>query len=382
MGKWGLRLRAIVDDRYTVLVSGLVILVLLGGWISYTAVGTDTTTEQRTETVWETTGEFSHEATVVGNSSVFVEGRQLTDRPIYFTRISPRLSGSFRSTYAGTPRGNLSRRLSVSLLIRSVDQQQDGGENRVYWETSRPLNETTVKAVEPGEPVTVSFRYNMSALDSETARIREEFGATVGEIEVVVRATVDSRGTVRNTRINRTNNYTMAVDVTDATYSVGEDGPTTEQYETTRTETVESTAGPLRQFGGIGLLIGALLGLGGLVVGRRQGWVDLSEAERDRLAYRSHREEFDDWISTVELPAEAFELPQADADSLTALVDIAIDTNNTVIEDPDEDVFYLRHAGYLYSYRPPTTETESTTDTSTAPTDEAANTEDSPTPDE
>ena len=357
MAERGLQLRAVLDDQYTTILVVFVIIGLLGGWVSYTTYTVGATTEQRTETVWETTGEFSHEAVVETNSSVFTAGSRLTDRPLYFTRVSPRLTGTFQTVYGGAESGNLSRRVSVTLVVRAVDRQQDD-EETVYWQTNRSLNETTATGVEPQEPVSVSFTENITRIANRTDRIQQELGATVGETELLIRATVDSRGTVGGRQVTETNNYTLAVELNEETYEVGDPSPTTEQYERTRTETVEPTAGPAREVGGPASVLVSLAGLGGLVVGRRLDWIGLSAAEEDRLSYQAAREEYDDWISPVSLPEAAFDLPRANADSLTALVDIAIDTNNSVIEDPGEERFYLRHEGYLYSYRPPTAEAE------------------------
>jgi hypothetical protein len=71
------------------------------------------------------------------------------------------------------------------------------------------------------------------------------------------------------------------------------------------------------------------------------------------LAYEDEREDFDEWISTIRLPDEVFDLPRAEAASLSALVDFAIDTDNSVIEDPDDSAYYVIHDGYLYTYQPP-----------------------------
>ncbi len=92
--------------------------------------------------------------------------------------------------------------------------------------------------------------------------------------------------------------------------------------------------------------------LGGLVAVRSRGRLALSSTEQELLAYEDEREDFDEWISTIKLPDEAFDLPRAEAASLGALVDFAIDTDNSVIEDPDDGAYYVVHDGYLYTYQP------------------------------
>lgn len=60
-----------------------------------------------------------------------------------------------------------------------------------------------------------------------------------------------------------------------------------------------------------------------------------------------------------------------EADSLAGLVDFAIDTDNSVIEAPDADAYYVRHDGYLYCYRPPRSDggNDETADGSVSETD-------------
>ncbi|MEA1931339.1 MAG: DUF5305 domain-containing protein, partial [Euryarchaeota archaeon] len=337
--------------------------VLVGGWLTYTAhVGAATTTEQQSTVSWEQTGAFDHSATVQKDNSLFPVGTTLDNRSVYYTRLSPELDGTFRTTYDARESGDLDQDVSLSLVLREVDPDSEGTEPTVYWQTSSALDDATVESVPPGEPVRVSFSQDMSAVTERIGRIQEELGGSTGEIEVFVRATVTAQGTVNGDSVDETTTYTMPVTVSDTTYSVTDAEPTVESYETTRPVTVDRNDRPLRSVGGPLLLVVALGLLGGVVRSDRS---TLSETERARLAYEDDRETFDEWISTIELPSEAFELPQADADSLAGLVDFAIDTDNSVIEDPDDDAYYVRHDGYLYCYRPPRTdsddsETEST----------------------
>jgi len=355
MANWRLRLRRALDRQFTTVVVILLICALIGGWVSYSShVAVEPTTEDRTVTIWETTGEFSHGTVVEESNSVFPEGSRLSSRPVYFTRISPELTGRFQSSYAGTSNATLTRNVSVGVIIRAVDREQAGTDSEVYWRTSNHLNGTTVENVSPRDPIIVSFTQNMTEINNQIDRINEQLGSTAGETEVIFRTTVDSRGMVDGKQIDETNSYAMPVELNEDTYRIADTQPTTDAYETSRTETVEPTPGAGRQIGGPALGVISLLMLSGLVVSRWRGTVELSDSEQKRLRYQETREEFDDWISRIELPAEAFDLPEGKADSLSALVDIAIDTNNSVVEDPEEEIFYVRHNGYLYSYQPPT----------------------------
>jgi hypothetical protein len=210
-----------------------------------------------------------------------------------------------------------------------------------------------VTGLSPGERVTSSFTIDVDAVTNETARIREQLGSNTGEREVLVRAVTEFEGQVNGDRVDRTSNATLAIEPQGSTYEVSETGSDRETVTQTAQIEVERSYGFLRTALGPILLVGGFGGAGGLALARRKNLVELSNAELDRLSYLDDREQFDEWISQIALPAAAFDLPEAEAASLGALVDFAIDTDNGVVESPDEAAFYVVHDGYLYTYRPP-----------------------------
>ncbi|WP_253738588.1 DUF5305 domain-containing protein [Halohasta salina] len=348
MVDWQLRLRAVLDKQFTIVLGVLVVIALLGGWLTYTAhAAPEPTTEQRV-TAWEVSGNFTHSATVETDNSLYEQGRTLTDRPIYFTRLSPVLQGTFATSYTVRDSGSLSQTVSLSLVMRNVDQDDGSDSQTVYWQRTEPLDSTTVESVDPGEQVRVSFAQDMSDVRAEIERIREEVGGSPGQTEVLVRATVRSDGTVNGNTVDETDVFTLPIVFDGGGYRISGAGPTVESYETSRTVPATQPGGPLQTLGGPVLLLVALGSIGAVTASRE----DLSEADRELMAYEDDREAFDEWISTIELPAAAFDRPQAEAASLGALVDFAIDTNNSVIEDPDEERYYVLHNDYIYTYRP------------------------------
>lgn len=359
MADWKLRARAVLETQFTVVVIGLLLLVLLGGWMTYTAYAApEPITEEQSTTMWEQTGAFDHSATVQDENPVFPVGTTLESRQVYFSRLSPELSGTFQTSYDARDSGELEQTVSLMLIIRSVEDGEQGDDTTVHWQTSDALANTTINSVKPGESVSVQFSQNMSAVETRIGRIHDEVGASPGETEVLVRATVISQGTVNGNGVNDTNTYSLPVTLGENTYRVDNPGSTTEEYETTQMETVDQTAGGIQNTGGPLLLIISLgLLVGVVTVTNRE---QLSDTERAVLAYEDDRDTFDEWISTIQLPEEAFDLPRAHATSLESLVDFAIDTDNSVIEDPDDAAYYVRHDGYLYTYRPSIQQTADT----------------------
>lgn len=329
-------------------------VMVLGGWITYTAhIAPETTTTEQPTGSWETTGQFSHSATVTRANPVFPVDRTLRDRPVYFTSLSPQLDGAYTFTYDASESGNLSRVVSLSLILRGVEQQQQGEGKTVLWQTSRPLNRVAAGTAAPGERVRVPFSIDMNEVAGFRDQIRDQLGETPGQTEAVVRASVDLQGTVNGDTIDRSKEYTLPVELRRNTYEVGSSDPTTEQYDTMQTMTVEQSYGAVRRIGGPAVFSAALVAFIGLVVARNQERLELSQNERRQLRYEDERADFDEWIAPIQLPEKVFDRPRAEATSLGALVDFAIDTDNCVIEDPNGDSYYVVHDECLYTYQPP-----------------------------
>ncbi|MFB6142840.1 MAG: DUF5305 domain-containing protein [Halorientalis sp.] len=352
MADWRLRLRALLDEQFAVVVGVLVVLALVGGGLTYTSyTQPPTTTEQRPGPSWETAGWFNHSATVTGENPLYPVGTELVDRSVYFGKISPDLDGTYTFTYGASEGGDLNATVSLALVLRGVERTRDN--TTVVWQTSRTLGTATDDGLSPGETVRVPFTVDMNRTANRTERIEEGLDNPPGQSEAVVLATVDYDGTVNGRQVDQVREYALPVEMDGTAYRPGDPGRMVQRNESTRTVTVEQSGGPWRLAGPV-LLATPLLGLLALGAARWRDALGLSPAERDRLAYEEDRSDFEEWISPIHLPEEAFDLPRARAASLGALVDFAIDTDNGVVEDPDGEAFYVVHDGYLYTYAPPT----------------------------
>jgi hypothetical protein len=359
VSRWNLRLRAALGRQYAVVVVALVVLALVGGFATYTAhVDPGTTTEERVVATWESSGSFDHAATVSRSNPLFPVGSELRDRAAYFTPIAPEVNGTYTFDYRATDGGELTTAVDVELVTRSVLEgdgttDSDGEGVSVLWKTTRTLGETDGERLQPGASVRVPFSFNVSAVRAARDRIETQLGGGSGEVETFVRATVDVTGTVNGEAVDTRQVHTLPVTLDRRTYRFGPASASSQQGETTRTVTVTREYGPLRSVGGPLLLLLSVGGLAWGVLARSRNRLELTAAEREWLAYREDRSEFDEWITSVTLPSEAFDRPEARASSLADLVDFAIDTDSGVVESPDGGEYYVLHDGYLYRYTAP-----------------------------
>jgi hypothetical protein len=347
-----LRLRRLLDEQFDLLVAVLAVLALVGGAVTYTThVDPGTTTEERVVDTWQTSGAFDHGATVTEENPLFPVGDQLRNRTVYFTGVSPELNGSYTFGYRASGGGELATSIDVALVTRSVVDGESGQD--VLWETTRTLRESGSATIAPGTTAQVQFGFNVSDVAAERDRIEEELGATAGTTETFVRATVDVEGTVNGRAVDTQQVHTLPLTLEGRTYRVGPAEAGTNRFETTRQVTTPRTYGPLRSVGAPTLALVSVVCLAGLVVARSRYRFELTDAEREWLSYQEERDEFDEWITSFALPPEAFDRPQAEASSLADLVDLAIDTENGVIESPDGTEYSVLDGEFRYVYTAP-----------------------------
>jgi len=349
--RW-LRVRAVAGEWFAVLAAAFAVLALAGGYAAgtaYAAPGTET--EQRTVEQWAVSGSFAHSATVTRENPVFPVGATLDDRPTYFVGATPVLDGTYTVSYSDAGGGGGGEPVDVAatatLVLRST-----GEEDTVYW-TDRERLAAADAALADGESATLSFSLNATAVDQRVADIRQGLGDTAGEVSATVEVAVNATGSVAGTARTVTASQSVPLTLGESTYAVGETEPAREAATTTHTVEVARSHGPARTVGGPLLLAVGLAGLGALAVLRRRGDLALTVAEREYLAFRDDRAEFDEWVVRARLPASVRDRERADAESLSDLVDYAIDADVGVVEDTATGSFYAVTRDVVVAFDPP-----------------------------
>ena len=346
-----IRVRAAIADHFMSILVAVVVLALLGGFVTYGAYAETTT---RTETVrtdaWETTGEFTHRATVVNDTAAYDRGETLRNRSVYFTGLTPRLNGSFAYGYTSSE-GRLDADVSVWLVRRSVSDDRDGSVQE-HWRTETRLARERVAGLGPGDRLRVPFSTNVTAAILRAEEIDKQVGPTPGQTEVRIEARIDLSGTRNGQSVDRTRVYNMTVTRDGGIYRVADSGPTVDSGQQREERTVAVAPGPLRAFGGPVLLFVAVGACVGLAAARRRGALTVTEREREWLAYRDARGEFDEWITTVRI-SEPDRDATIEVESLAGLVDVAIDTDSRVLMDEERTTYLVFADDRCYTYRPP-----------------------------
>jgi hypothetical protein len=360
--RW-LGIRSFAASWLPVLVVALAVCAMAGGYATATAYAAPGTTEERqTVTNWAVTADYSHSATVVAENPVFEEGTELRGRSTYFTTVTPVLDGTFAATYRDTDAdsGSLSVSMNATLVARSV-----GEEGAVFWTERTPLaaNETTL---DRGETATVDFAVNASRVNDRVAAIQESLGETPGKIETAVVVAVNASAAGGGPGKSLTHSLPLSIGST--SYTVGQAESTQAAATTTQVVAVPRTYGPLWTVGGPLLLLAGVVGLAALALTHRRAALELTDVEREYLAYRDDRAEFDEWVVRARLPESVLDRERPEAESLADVVDFAIDSDVGVVEDTRTGSFFAVTPDLLLSFDPP----ELVDDPSPLPADAAA----------
>jgi len=347
----GLWIRARLDRHLVAIAVALAILVLVGGWVTYTTYGVSATrTVERPGSSWATTGDFDHHATVVGNNSLYPPGGTLTNRSIYFTALTPRLNGTYELSLEASEDGSVDGTAELAVFLQGVEQRQE--ETQVLWQTRRDLDRVDV-TIQAGESVTIPFSVDLAAMANRSAAIDEELDRPPGRPRALLRVATSLSGEVNGESYAHNRTDALPVTIRQGNYRPGTAAPETIRRESTEHVVVPVEHGPLQKAGAPLLLLASLGGLGLLWLGRDRGWIPLSEVERSRLRYHRDRESYDEWISRMRLPDALYHRPRVSATSLAALADFAIDSDSRVLEDADRSRYVVVTPDHLYVYRPP-----------------------------
>lgn len=332
------------------LIAIVIVLVLTSSVAAAAAYHTHTNPPIEREEVivaaWSEETILSHQARVTEPNLVFEQDQTLLDRPVYFSRVSPILEGQQDYSYAASDDGNLTVETVVRVRLRSVSP-----EGNVYWQRSDAIDRSRVEGLAPGEIATTTTALNVTDVVNTLEQTEASLGATLGATEIRVVFDTSVSGTVNGEDIQTQHADSILVEPSSGSFSVQADEGVQERYE--RTETVESkgTHGPLLRYGSFGVLFISLAGMTGLIGLNRTGRLTPSKDDLSTIG-TSERDEAQDWISTVSVPDEALETIAIPVDSLSDLVDIAIDTNERVLEDDDRKAFYVLDNTIHYVYLP------------------------------
>ncbi|TKX72483.1 hypothetical protein EXE46_15805 [Halorubrum sp. GN11_10-6_MGM] len=337
------RVRALLDQWFLVVVAALLLVAVAGGAWAYQVHATDTVeTEQVTTERWSETTSYEHSSVIVNESIPFEEGERVTNRPVYYTRLSEELAISYRYEYAADD-GAVQVNTETSVQYRGVE-----GETTL-WEYSEPLASGTAEGLSPSTPHTVNATLVIEDVYETIDTVERQLGSA-GTIEIRIVSTSSVSGTIDGESVDHTYESVMPITVTPTTFRVLEIQTVDEAETQTRTVEQSTESGAVESAAPVLLSLLAVVALVGLGYGRHTGYVGISADERELLELHQQEQEFSEWITRGTFPSERDYEQTILVDDLEGLVDVAIDTNKRVIKDEQLGVSTVLDGDYVYVY--------------------------------
>lgn len=323
-----LRLKRLVASHGVPIAVVLVIVGLLafaGAWSTYTAVSSETVSEQVNQQTVATGLETR--AVVTGNSSLYEQGEELRNLPVYFFEASPNLTLALETRSPADERVTVTQ--SIVLEFRAT---RDG---EVFWSENRTLvrdSEQTREGV-----VRSSVSLDMPEIRSTVDDRRSEV-SDVGVFHTDLLISVQ----YETQRYSGSFETATSLVMTGRAYWVAGDVAESRTHAETVTRTVSGERDPLT-YGGLGLL--GLLSLAAAAAAA------LWHQRLDALAIetRLYRSNYEEWISDGEFPTGTSK-KYVRINSLEDLVDIAIDSNKRVLYDEDFDLYAIIDADIIFYF--------------------------------
>ena len=346
--EWKVRTRSQLDSWASAVAVLLVVVALVGGWMTYTAfaVEDEPEFEEVVTGEWRTAPSFSHSATVERQNPLYEVGDTVDGGLVYYTDVTPSLDGVYSFRYTATDDGSLDVETEVEMVL----QETDGG-GGVYWSQTEELVETSETDVPPGQRVSTEFTVDVPSVERRIDDIQSGLGTSVGSEEAVIHITTRVDGEVNGEDVNFGERHRVYVEIGSDTYTVemGDEGMQGNSFENTETVEAEEEENSLNMvFSPVVLLLSLGL-LFGLVAAKRKD--RLAPTERELLALERH--EFDEWISTGKVSDDVFREGGRSVvyvDSIEGVVDVAIDVGGRVIEDRDRSVLAVIDDDVVYVY--------------------------------
>lgn len=338
-----IRIRALLDEWFTLLLLVFIVLAAVGGWWSYQVHATPEV-EQNEVVIeqWSESTAYDHSAVITNDSLVFNEGERVRNRPVYYVSLSREVDVTYSYQHTAED-GSVDVTTDMQLQYRGTEG------DTVLWQYSEPLASQSEENITADEPHTVNATIDIDSVFDTITTVEQELGAA-GSIQIRVISTSNVEGTLGGQSVSNTYESTMPITVNPQTLRVLEMETIDESGE--RTDTVEQTVAPTtaETIGSSVVLIVGIGVLGALLLARKTGYIHLSQEDRELLETYQQEQEFSEWITHGTFPSERDYEATILVDDLEGLVDVAIDTNKRVIKDEQLGVSTVLDDDYVYVY--------------------------------
>lgn len=325
------RLKLVVAE-YGLLVVGMLAVVSVlafgaAGWL-YVNPPTEAVTEPAYEETVAT--DVETQARVTGNTSLWERGTTLVNRPIYPANAAPNVT---LVAHAAVPVGE-----SVDVTQELTLVYEAKKDEVTFWETEELLTEDR-KTVQDGRSTTTTT-IDISAVRNQLNRYNNDI-AGLGHVTAKVRYNVS----YATNRYSGTLSKTVPLEVTAKGYWLKGSFDAEKIHSATVQRQVADEPDLTAIAGLLAAGTGSLLGAAAVAIVRRR------RLDADAVLHELHRLRCSEWISQGEL-RQAISGQDIAMRTLEDLVNVAVDSNNRVVFDPDRDLYAVVNRGVIYYFDP------------------------------
>ncbi|MFC4542572.1 DUF5305 domain-containing protein [Halosolutus amylolyticus] len=298
-----------------------VLAVVATGWVVATP-STSTTTQQVNQ---ETVSTETTTSAVVVEDGLWESGTRLVDSSVYTFAATPNLTITPRTAVASS---------EASVIHEVRIRHEAARDGSVFWEETVPQSRTEASVVDgvatSETTITVDdVRDQRAALEDDLVDV----GSITTSIEVVVEY---DTGTYADEQV-----LSSPVRMTEDAYWLEE--PLEDSTDHSETATIEVQESPNAPAIGVLLLV-AVLSFGGAAFVYTRGPIDVDAARR-----AVYEQRYAEWISRGSIPMWVGDY-HVELDTLEDVVDVAIDTNERVVNDRQRDLFAVVNGNVVYYY--------------------------------
>lgn len=342
------RVRAAIEERTWLILLALIVLALFAGWWAYQVHAVPEFEQQETVIEqWSEETTFHHEAEIINDSNVWDPGDIVENRPIYYINLSDELRGNLSYSYSAAD-GDLTVTSHATLIIQAIDSLDNIDDP--FWRVSEPVGEASDTGLGPDDSHHVEFGVDVRHVLETIETIERQLGAREGLVDVRVKVYTEVEGEVEGQAHDAVYESDLSMVVNPDTFRVVELETVSEEHTESEFTEVPVEPSAFEEYGSLGAFIILLAMMLVHLLAISTGQFEITKEERELLRLDKQREEFDDWITVGTFPAERDYESTILVDDLIGLVDVAIDTNNRVIEDPELGVSAVLDDNFVYIY--------------------------------
>jgi hypothetical protein len=317
---------------------------------------TEQVTEQTDVQSFETTVNTS--AAVTGNTTLYESGRRLSDMPVYLLGASPNVTMTAHTDVPDDRAVEVTQQITIELYATR--------DNEVFWTETETLAADTQRVTD-GTLVTETTIDVREIRSGRLSDVQSEL-QRVGTIHAKIHVDTVYKGEKYQGRLG----VTTPMEITDRAYSV--DSPQTDErsHATPVTRSLtdsgeEITVGtpvalngtaraglvPAFDFGSVTVpresAVRGGLGLLALVAALAVWRLYSRLPDREQLKQTYDKARYGEWMSVGTIPdADSYE--RIAVGGLTDLIDIAIDCDKRIIQDPEQSLYAVIDGTVIYEY--------------------------------